>query len=460
MRISSTAQFILLVICLVCGVAVIMLPGRDERLAVMLDEGKNAQVVAIVEPRLTRGETDPTLFATLGRAHAALGNDRRATELLERYAEMRPNDPDVYARLAELYGKSGDGARQITMLERHVALGPAPAHVLELADLYRRDGRTADERALLGRFETGLTAESGAVSRLAQLRVDAGDAEGAIRVLRSAFGPPALLRPDLHAQERVFLAEVLAGAGHGAEAAALGERWIRQWREAYWAGRLLRVVAVRAPAPANDLADAVAELHPEVRFYLVHELANDGAKTVAHHLLETWPKANPAASMDDIAGFLTACRNENEQDVVWQAFGAALAAPSAETLAPLYAEAIAAEFGIGALAPFWGELQKPVAAHRPLLAARLALHEGNVVVARWLVGTIDPGNLSPPERRMWTDVLTASSSPMEAFDALRARRSHGRLPPDVLAVYARLAGQFGQEAEFRSTLVELSRDVR
>lgn len=437
-----------------------MIPRRDERLAVMLDEGQQAQVVAILEPRLASGDIEPSLLVTLGLAHAALGNSERAVELLQRYAAIRPKDLEVYARLADVYGKSGNQAEQVAMLERQVALGTTPARILELAGLYRRSGRPADELGLLGRFEAALVGESGALARLARLRAGTGDPDGAIRVLRRVFGPPATSRPDLNAEERVFLAEMLAGNGQGAEAAALGAKWLRQWRDPYWAGRLLRTEAAHAPAEALPLADAVVDQHPEIRFYLVRALAGDGSKAVAHHLLETWPKANPLPSMDQVAGFLTACREQGQQDLVWRALGATLADASAEAVAPVYAEAVAAEFGIGALAPFWGDLLQPVLTHRPLLAARLAFHEGSVDLAKRLVGAIDPSTLSSGDRRVWSDLLIASATPAEAFGLLSARRSVGRLPPDILVVYAKLAGALGQEVELRSVIEELSRDAR
>lgn len=458
--VSPSARFILLVIGLVVFGAVVMVPRRDERLAVMLDEGQQAQVVAILEPRLASGDIEPSLLVTLGLAHAALGNSQRAVQLLQRYAAIRPKDLEVYARLADVYGKFGDRAEQIAMLERQVALGTTPARILELAGLYGRNGRPADELALLGRFEAALAGENGALARLARLRAGAGDPDGAIRVLRRVFGPPASSRPDLNAEERVFLAELLAGNGQGAEATALGAKWLRQWLDPYWAGRLLRTEAAHAPAEAMLLADAVTDLHPEIRFYLVRALTEDGSNAVAHHLLETWPKANPLPSMEQIAGFLTACREQNQQDLVWRALGTTLADRSAEAIAPLYAEAIAAEFGIGALAPFWGDLLQPVLTYRPLLAARLAFHERSVDLAKRLVGVIDPSTLSTGDRRIWTDLLTASATPVEAFKLLYARRSGGRLPPDVLVVYAKLAGELGQEVELRSVLKELSRDLR
>ena len=201
----------------------------------------------------------------------------------------------------------------------------------------------------------------------------------------------------------------------------------------------------------------MAVLHPEVRFFLVRGLAEMGAKPLARHLLETWVKANPSPSMNEIAAFLSACRNQGEQEIVWQTFGEVLRPPFSDEVITRYIEAIAAEFGIGALAPFWASLPQAVMERRPLLAARLAFHEHNLPMTKWLLEKIDPTVLETSDRQMWIDLLTAVASLPEAFEILRERRRAGILPPDLLRQYARLAGGLGQEVEYRSALADLSR---
>ena len=55
------------------------------------------------------------------------------------------------------------------------------------------------------------------------------------------------------------------------------------------------------------------------------------------------------------------------------------------------------------------------------------------------------------------DLLNAVATPAEAFEALRDRQRSGRLPPDLLAQYARLAGGLGEEIDYRAALAVLSR---
>ena len=227
------------------------------------------------------------------------------------------------------------------------------------------------------------------------------------------------------------------------------------------ADRLLRSVALRAPAAdASELGVAVAVLHPEIRFFLVRGLAEMGVKPLAHRLLETWINANPSPSMQEIAGFLSACRDQDELRIVWQTFSAVLRPPLSNDLITRFSEAIASEFGIGALAPFWSSLPPSVTERRPLLAAQLALHEHNPAIAKWLLAKVDPGALESPDRRIWINLLTSVGSPREVFEILRDRRRGGPLSPDLAAQYARLAATLGQEAQYRAALADLNREVR
>jgi Flp pilus assembly protein TadD len=457
---TAPVRFIILILLVVVAAAAFMAPRLDEWLAMMRDDNRQAEIIALLEPRLAHNKDDPGLLATLGRSYAEIGNNPRATELLERYLALRPDDGEAYGRLADLARAAGNAARRIAMLKRSVALTPRLSRVAELAGIYREQGQADEELALLSPFETELTVENGLLLRLAQLLAGNGERDRAVRVLMRPEVLSAPARQIRNDEERLLLASLLVQTGRSGEAVRLGKQWIAQWREPWLDNRLLGVVVPSAPvADAAELAEAVAVLHPEVRFFLVHGLVQTGAPLVARHLLETWSTANPSPSMNEIAGFLSACREQDAPDIVWQAFGAALRTPASTDLITRYSEAIAAEFGIGALAPFWTDLPQAVTQRRPLLAARLAFHENNPAMAKWLLARVDVAALDGADRRMWSDLLTAVASPAEVFEVLRDLRRGGNFPMDFLTQYARLAAGFGQEIEYRAALAELRRNV-
>ena len=369
-----------------------------------------------------------------------------------------PAKLSAYAQLADAYKGSGDNVMRKAMLQRSLSIQPRRQRALELAGAYRTDLQTDEELALLTRYEQELPLEGGHLLRLAQLRASRGDRAAAIRTL---------MRPDvvtqrpslLNQNERLYLAALLVTAGRHAEFVKLGKEWIEQWREPWLADQILRMAALQAPeAAAAEVAETVATLHPEVRFYLAHGLFEVGATATARHLLVTWIKANPSPSMNEIAAFLSACREQDQPAIVWQAFSTTLGNPTSTDVVARYSEAIVAEFGIGALAPFWRRMPRAVLDGKPLLMARLTFHEGDVAATKLLLDRVELAGLTPPERRMWVGLLAAVAEPPDVLRAMSERARTGRLPRDRRGDYARLAAGLGQEPEYRRAVAALQRN--
>jgi tetratricopeptide (TPR) repeat protein len=455
---TPARRFLGLVTVTVIAMAVLMAPRGAEWLAIMRDGDQQAQIIALMEPRLALKGDDPDMLATLGRAYTEIGNRQRAAELLERYVVLRPNDADAFAQLAALYTGTGEPAKSIAMLQRSLALRPLLSRALDLADLYRDSDRADEELALLSRHEPELTLENGQLLRLARLHAAHGNQPGAIRVLMRPDIVAAPAQPKQRQEERLYLAELLAQSGRSAEAVQLGKRWIVQWHEPWLADRLLHSIAPHAPPDdAAALAEAIAVLHPEVRLFLADSLAKMGAGPVARHVLASWSKANPTPSMNEIGAFLSACRNQGEQGIVWQSFADVLSHHAPNEIIARYSEAIVAEFGIGALAPFWPNLPQAMLEDKPLLAARLAFHEHDPILTRWLLDRVDIQTIAASDRQAWLELLRAIVSPSQVLEALRDRRSGGRLPRDLMANYARLAAELGHDVEYRAALADLRR---
>jgi hypothetical protein len=338
-----------------------------------------------------------------------------------------------------------------------VALRAPLSRALELAGLYREAGRADDERALLADHEEDLTRDSGLPLRLAQLRAAAGDRAGAIRTLMRpevlTEAAPALRPPA----ERFYLAELLLADGRAAEALRWGTRWVAQWQEPWRATQLLRrFVAGAPPEVAGRLADAVAAAHPDIRFYLAAEFRKSGAAAVARHLLAGWAAANPAPSADEVMGFVAACSSQDAASLVWAAFAAALARHAPDAVLGRFLDAIIAEFGIGALAPFWAALPPTVVAGNPLLGARLALQARQEAVARRLLAAVPPASLLPADRRQWFALLAASAPAAERFAILARHQAGGTLPRELLGDYLGLALQLGDERAYRGALATMT----
>ncbi len=455
--IRSSRHFIILVVITVVVVGVLMAPRRNEWFAIMRDDDKQAQLIEQLESRLAHDPNDPDLLATLARSYAELHNNQRAAELLLRYIAVRPDDGEAYAQLADTYKNMSDQTRRIAMLQRSLSLKPSLSRAKELAELYRDNRQTDSELALLSQYELKMTLQSGLLLRLAQLHVAHGEQDAALRVLmRPEILTASNRQPALGQDERLYLASLLSDAGRSAEAVRLGKQWILQWHEPWLADKLLRNVVRYAPvADASELAEAVAVLHPELRFFLVNELAKVGAPQVAERLLATWSQANPSPSLNELAAFLGACRALNEPGIVWQAFAGVLSRHAPDGVVTRYSQAIAAVFGIGSLAPFWPYLPQSIYQSSPLLAAQLAFQEHDLALTRRLLDRVDLSVALSADRRMWLELLTAVAQPAEVVAALHNRQLRGSLPRELMAKYAVMAGELGLDTEYRAALTDL-----
>ncbi len=436
---TAASRFIVLVIVLVGAAAAVLAPRTREQLAVLQDEEMYAQIISLLEPRLAAGDKDSSLLAALGHAYGKVGNHPKAIELLRRYAAVRPNDAGVYAELAEFLFQTGDLDGAVAMLNRSIALDPKPSRITRLAALYRQLEQPDAERALLARFEPLLDVSDGSVLRLAQLEAESGARDAAIRTLML---PQITLSAGTRAtEERIVLAGLLVEGGRSSEAVRLATRWAVEWNEAWLSGRLLQTIAIRAPAvDADELADVVVSLHPEIRLFLAHQLGAAGARPVALHLLERWGAANPRPSSIDIAAFLSACIEQGDPAILWRAYAASLRAPAPTDVLVRLTQALAAQFGIEALAPFWPSLPPDVIQQAPILAAQLAFNASDLETTRRLLDRVDLLTADETSRAIWFELLRAVASPDEQFRVLRTRQSGGRLPATVRAAYLRAVG--------------------
>jgi tetratricopeptide (TPR) repeat protein len=455
-RVGAPVRFMLLVVGVVVGAGRLLAPTYDEQLAMLADGRRPAELVAMLEQRLAGGDESPALLGSLSRAHEAAGNFQQALDYLKRYGATRPPDSQPLAKLAELYQKTGDEAQCVATLERLMASEPAYASAAALSEAYYRNGRVNEARMLLSRFMNELTLENGLLLRLAEYHVAAGAREEAIAVLRRSETGVRQGRKDKDDRERFLLAELLIQTGRSAEVVTLGKRWIVEWREAWRAGKLLRIVAADGPVTdAALLADTVVAVHPEIRLYLAHELLVMGASPAARHLLVTWSAAQTNPTSADLAAFLAACREFGEPEIVWRTFGEALAERRSDDFVIQFSEAIAAEFGIRALTPFWDVLPQGLAARRPLLAARLVFDARNIPLTRYFLDRVDVSTLDASDQQLWFDLLKAVTDPKVALNVLRARRLKEGLSRKLLEQYALLAGAYGHDDELRAATADL-----
>jgi hypothetical protein len=439
----------------------LLLPGFDERLAMLMRAGHEREAAAELEREITSGDKRPSILAALGRAYNAevSGKLGRAIEIMETYVSHTPRDPEGFRVLAGLYAAANRPHAMVTAQALLVAVSPARADVARLLGLYRLYGRFDEERKLLLEMQNQPALESADLLRLGELLAAKGERAAAVDVLTRADD---MLGPD-EEQTRVLLFELLASSGRSSEAARRAKRWLTNWHKPWLAARFVRRLARGSPDQDLDSLAAVAvALHPETKLYLAQILIENGRRASANRLLsldqfQARIETGPAPAKEDIAAFLDAVRFVDDPNLIWQAFAAALKNPSAAAARVDLAEALAAQFGYAAISPALSLLPLDALAQKPLFAARLAMQENNPVLARKLLQETDLHKLTPDDQRAWVALMTQSFPNEIVFGVLTSLSARGKLPITLLPAYAALAARLGHDKEYIFAIAELDR---
>ena len=122
----------------------------------------------------------------------------------------------------------------------------------------------------------------------------------------------------------------------------------------------------------------------------------------------------------------------------------------------LFAKAMAANFGVDAIAPLWRELPSDFAERDPLFAALLLFHNGDLVTTNRLIAMVDARSLSESDTTMWTQLLAAVTTPSDAVPMLRDQWDGPRLSAALVIQYARDARALGHRYEFLPRVTDTS----
>lgn len=452
-------RFLALWIFAAAATAYALSPGSEEQLAMLARDGRGSEAASELERLLALGRRDPAFLAAAARALESTGNRVLAEELLERYLVERPGDVQALDWLAGLYRASNDRPAATRILAILVEIAPTQGRLSALLDLYRVQERIDEERELLKLVEDETLLRPMDIERLGILLSWAGQRDEALTALRRADA----LMPAAQDIGRVVLFDLLLAAGLRDEATERARRWIEDWRDKPWLGvHLVRRMAARGdPAAAVDLGAQVIALSPGTRFYLARIVAEDGNRKVATTLLDDWGQPGPQPSSDEVAGYVAAAEVIGDLPALWRKASAILSQPDWFGAHIAIAEALSVRYGLDAIAPLRPRLSWAALRRQPLFAARLALHEGNPVLARHLLNGIEPENLGTAAARAeWVALLGLISGDSVALTTLGELLRRGHLPADLIPAQLRLAQRLGNGAEQQLGLNALRRQAQ
>ena len=434
-------QFVLLVIVLLGLAAVSLSPRRQERVAMLADEGRHQEVIALLERQLAKGPSDPDLLAALGRSYAALGEYDRAIEALDAYLAVRPDDLAARKRHAELLLQNGSIDPYLDALARMVAAHPSPSRVTWLIELYRLHGRVEDELAMLRTYAASAMLEPSQLERLGAVLAERGNWREARQWLEFAdqTAPPSA------STGRLLLLDVLIESNEVEQAYRRAQTWMTMWRSPFLSGKLiLRMAQSGLAAAASELAREYAEIMPEHIFEMAGLLARKRHPELARQTLAQWADRTTNPTAQELRAFVYASVVTGDAQGPLLKLAKLMRSGAEPATQGQLAEELANAFGKAALVSIRPLLSNDALLTRPLFAAELSLFEGNRESARWFLNRTEPARLSPEQRATWLALLRRVETDADIFNRLARLWNDGRLPAELLPLFADEALKLGQ----------------
>jgi tetratricopeptide (TPR) repeat protein len=234
-------------------VAWLVLPGDDERIAALEQDGQFARALSLLEAKYQNGDTRPRTLFQLQKLYEFYGERDKARILLERLAVSRPNDGQVQRQLALLYKQTQNEPRYIAALQSQLALKPRnPDPVCrELIGLLRRNSQYQAEQATIDDCRTKGYRRQDDLVRLAFLAAADGNFAEASRTLRAVDDRRWLSE----SRERLMLFASLLEVNQAPEALRRSVRWLRGQPDA---DLTLEMISMFTAANRNDLSMSLA----------------------------------------------------------------------------------------------------------------------------------------------------------------------------------------------------------
>lgn len=400
---------------LVTGYA--LLPGVNERIAMLERDGRNIQALQILEGRFASGDRRPRTLYQLVGLYEQFGNLPRLKETLEALAAARPRDAQVRRQLVQFYATTQDNAGYLGALEAEVEVRYSETACRELIGLHRMRGAYAKEQAAIVRCRQKGYRRAEDIVRLAELLATDGDYAQAAQLLRSVDD----LKRLKSERERLALFTMLVDADQPREALRRAVRWAKAARDREFSLTLIETmvrrglhdVAIELARETSAPGDAVA--------LSVGEIMLDRGETVAARaFLRGWMQQTRDTSLDTAIRFVDSALDAEDADLAL-AYADRIGhgrLPQAQ-LAGL-AEALSVVGRKREFETVRAALTAETLAANPLLGAAEQLDKGRTEASRELLARVEPDKLDVWRLTLWARLMRETGRGAEADTTLQS----------------------------------------
>ncbi len=262
-----------------------MLPGDNERIAMLERDGHSREALAILEQAYQGGDRRYRTLHQMAALHENEGNVARARDLLEQMTVQRPRDAALRKRLAQFFRNTQDSERRMAALKSEVEVRYSELACRELIASYRLLGDYDSEKAAIQMCRQKGYRRPDDLARLAELLASEGDSAQAAAILRSIDDVKRLKDP----RERYQLLAFLLEQDQPKEAERRALRWIKSAKDDAFAVGLIDVFAQsKTPSSAIALAKEAGEAGDSIALTIAERLLEQSQTSAAQHYLRGW----------------------------------------------------------------------------------------------------------------------------------------------------------------------------
>lgn len=393
-----------------------LLPGVNERIAMLERDGRNVQALEILEDRFATGDRRPRTLYQLVGLYEQFGDLPRLKVALEALAAARPRDPQVRRQLAQFYATTQDSGGYIAALEAEIDVRYSETACRELVGLHRMRGEYDREQAAIVRCRQKGYRRAEDIVRLAELVAADGDYAQASQLLRNVDDLKRL-KSD---RERLQLFTMLVDADQPQEALRRAVRWAKATRERDFSLTLIETLVRRG---RHDVAIAFARetSTPGDSIALtVGEIMLDRGETVAARaFLRGWMQQSRDDGLDTAIRFVDSALDAEDTELAFAfAKKTGLSRLPQVQLVGL-AEALSVVGWRREFDTVRAALSAETLAANPLLGAAEHLEQGRTDASRELLSQVEPDKLDVWRLTLWARLMRETGRGAEVATALQ-----------------------------------------
>lgn len=425
-------------------VGYLLLPGLNERIAMLEQDGHKLQAKELLEKRFTEGDRSQRTLFQLYRLYETAGEIAKAGRALEMLAELRPKDPQIQRQLAYFYKQTQNEDGYIRALEQQISVRYSEPACKELIGLRRGKGQFDAEQRAINQCRNLGYRRTDDIIRLAYLVAADGRLVDAASLLRSVDDRRRLRTEQ---DRRLFFASLIE-EGRTDEALKRALRWFKGTKDATFALELIgSLVEARKHEMAIALAREVGVPGDAVSLSVAELMLDLDQDIAARTYLRGWIEASRLNDIDLANRFINAALDADDPELAFRG-GKKIGLDKlgqAELVA--LAEALSAVSNRQLFEDVRRHIRTETIRDNPLLAAAIEFDRGATEPARQLLSQVQIDGLDEWRLALWARLMETTGRRAPIPPPVRTSRP----TPDTLQVIPERSAKRLREARERRT---------